>query len=159
MHDDARVRLVELPDELVDRLLRRVRLGVPERDLDGLVQAAGRAPADDAVTSTAAAIAATMSGVFFTGRSSGSGSRAGSSLRLYNRADRRSVYARNLMPKIAFIGAGSVEFTRNLLGDILAFPELAESEIALHDIDAERLETAELLAAPRRRDARRAARR
>ena len=29
------------------------------------------------------------------------------------------------MPKIAFIGAGSVEFTRNLVGDILAFPELA----------------------------------
>ena len=55
------------------------------------------------------------------------------------------------MPKIAFVGAGSVEFTRNLLGDILSFPELAESEIALHDIDPERLETAELLAAPRRR--------
>ena len=41
------------------------------------------------------------------------------------------------MPKIAFVGAGSVEFTRNLLGDILAFPELAASEIALHDIDAD----------------------
>ena len=26
------------------------------------------------------------------------------------------------MPKIAFVGAGSVEFTRNLLGDILSFP-------------------------------------
>ena len=50
------------------------------------------------------------------------------------------------MPKIAFVGAGSVVFTRNLLGDILAFPELAESEISLHDIDPERLETAELLA-------------
>ena len=50
------------------------------------------------------------------------------------------------MPKIAFIGAGSVEFTRNLLGDILAFPELARREIALHDIDAERLETAAALA-------------
>jgi alpha-galactosidase len=50
------------------------------------------------------------------------------------------------MPKIAFVGAGSVVFTRNLLGDILAFPELAESEISLHDIDSERLETAELLA-------------
>ena len=44
------------------------------------------------------------------------------------------------MPKIAFVGAGSVEFTRNLLGDILAFPALAESEIALHDIDPERLD-------------------
>jgi alpha-galactosidase len=50
------------------------------------------------------------------------------------------------MPKIAFVGAGSVEFTRNLLGDILAFPELAGSEISLHDINSERLETAELLA-------------
>jgi len=50
------------------------------------------------------------------------------------------------MPKIAFVGAGSVEFTKNLLGDILSFPELAECEIALHDIDPERLETAEGIA-------------
>ncbi len=49
------------------------------------------------------------------------------------------------MPKIAFIGAGSVEFTRNLVGDILAFPELRDAEIALHDIDRERLETAAAL--------------
>jgi alpha-galactosidase len=49
------------------------------------------------------------------------------------------------MPKIAFIGAGSVEFTRNLAGDILAFPELRDAEIALHDIDAERLATAAAL--------------
>jgi alpha-galactosidase len=45
-------------------------------------------------------------------------------------------------PKITFIGAGSVEFTAMLIGDILAYPELADSHIALHDIDAERLETA-----------------
>ena len=51
-----------------------------------------------------------------------------------------------MSPKIAFVGAGSVTFTKNLLGDILAFPELAESEIALHDIDEERLETARVLA-------------
>jgi alpha-galactosidase len=50
------------------------------------------------------------------------------------------------VPKIAFIGAGSVEFTRNLVGDILAFPELGDAELALHDIDAERLETAAALA-------------
>ena len=49
------------------------------------------------------------------------------------------------MPKIAFIGAGSVEFTRNLVGDILAFEDLHDVEIALHDIDAERLETAAAL--------------
>ena len=42
--------------------------------------------------------------------------------------------------KIAFIGAGSVEFTKNLLGDILSFPELADATIALHDIDQERLD-------------------
>ncbi|GAC1405205.1 MAG: alpha-glucosidase/alpha-galactosidase [Ktedonobacteraceae bacterium] len=50
------------------------------------------------------------------------------------------------MPKIAFIGAGSVVFTLNLLGDILTFPELAESEIALMDIDNERLRIAEIMA-------------
>jgi alpha-galactosidase len=50
------------------------------------------------------------------------------------------------MTRITFIGAGSVEFTRNLLGDILTFPELADAEIVLHDIDAERLATAEAMA-------------
>ncbi|MFF0222046.1 alpha-glucosidase/alpha-galactosidase [Streptomyces sp. NPDC004629] len=46
-------------------------------------------------------------------------------------------------PKIAFIGAGSVVFTQGLLADLLAFPELQGAHIALHDIDAERLATAE----------------
>jgi alpha-galactosidase len=50
------------------------------------------------------------------------------------------------MTRIAFIGAGSVVFTRNLLGDILSFPELRDVEIALHDIDADRLATAEAIA-------------
>jgi len=50
------------------------------------------------------------------------------------------------MPRIAFIGAGSVVFTKNLLGDILSFPELRDVEIALHDIDADRLATAEAMA-------------
>ena len=50
------------------------------------------------------------------------------------------------MTRIAFIGAGSVEFTRNLLGDIFSFPELADVEIALHDIDEERLATAAAMA-------------
>lgn len=49
-------------------------------------------------------------------------------------------------PKIAFIGAGSVVFTKNLVGDILAFPALRDAQIALHDIDAERLETAAAMA-------------
>ena len=48
--------------------------------------------------------------------------------------------------KIAFIGAGSVVFTKNLLGDILGYPELRDVEIALHDIDADRLETAAAMA-------------
>lgn len=47
------------------------------------------------------------------------------------------------MPKITFLGAGSTVFTKNLLGDILRFPELAGSEIALHDIDAQRLRESE----------------
>ncbi|MET9671227.1 alpha-glucosidase/alpha-galactosidase [Streptomyces sp. NPDC006475] len=49
-------------------------------------------------------------------------------------------------PKIAFIGAGSVVFTQGLLADIFAFPELGPAHIALHDIDAERLATAEAAA-------------
>lgn len=50
------------------------------------------------------------------------------------------------MPKIAFIGAGSTVFAKNLLGDILSFPELAESSIVLHDINEERLRTSEIVA-------------
>ena len=49
-------------------------------------------------------------------------------------------------PKITFIGAGSTVFTRNLLGDILSFPELAQAHIALHDIDGHRLELSRLVA-------------
>ncbi len=48
--------------------------------------------------------------------------------------------------KIAFIGAGSVVFTKNLLTDTLSFPELHGTTIALHDIDPERLETAGMMA-------------
>ena len=48
--------------------------------------------------------------------------------------------------KIAFIGAGSVVFARNLLTDVLHFPELHDVTIALHDIDPERLETADMMA-------------
>jgi alpha-galactosidase len=50
------------------------------------------------------------------------------------------------MAKITFIGAGSTVFARNLLGDILGYKELADSEIALFDIDEERLATSELVA-------------
>lgn len=50
------------------------------------------------------------------------------------------------MTKITFIGAGSIEFTKNLLGDILTFPELQDCTISLHDIDPVRLQTAEAMA-------------
>ncbi|ANW65363.1 alpha-glucosidase/alpha-galactosidase [Mycobacterium sp. djl-10] len=51
-----------------------------------------------------------------------------------------------MKPSIVIIGAGSVEFTRELLGDIFSFPELGSVRVVLHDIDAERLETAEAIA-------------
>jgi len=50
------------------------------------------------------------------------------------------------MPKITFIGAGSTVFAKNLMGDILSFPELADCTITLHDIDPERLRTSEIVA-------------
>ncbi len=47
------------------------------------------------------------------------------------------------MPKITFIGAGSLGFTRGLVRDILTFPELAGSTLSLMDIDPDRLAFAE----------------
>lgn len=44
------------------------------------------------------------------------------------------------MKKFAFIGAGSLIFTRNLIRDILTFPAFKECEIALMDINPARLE-------------------
>ncbi len=41
--------------------------------------------------------------------------------------------------KIAFIGAGSFGFTRSLVRDILTYPALQDSTLALMDIDEERL--------------------
>ena len=50
------------------------------------------------------------------------------------------------MPKIAFVGAGSAVFTRNLVGDVLSLPELRDTTtFALMDIDADRLGTAEIV--------------
>jgi alpha-galactosidase len=46
------------------------------------------------------------------------------------------------MTKIAFIGAGSLQFTRGLVRDILTFPLLEDATLSLMDIDAERLEFA-----------------
>ncbi|MFH1499124.1 MAG: alpha-glucosidase/alpha-galactosidase [Verrucomicrobiota bacterium] len=49
------------------------------------------------------------------------------------------------MAKITLIGAGSVVFAKNLISDILQFPELSDSTIALMDIDPARLETARVM--------------
>lgn len=50
------------------------------------------------------------------------------------------------MTKIAFVGAGSTVFAKTLIGDVLTYPELADATIALHDIDAGRLETSAIVA-------------
>ncbi|ESP89782.1 alpha-galactosidase [Candidatus Halobonum tyrrellensis] len=44
------------------------------------------------------------------------------------------------MAKITFIGAGSMVFSVKLVGDILSFPALDDSTVALMDIDESRLE-------------------
>jgi alpha-galactosidase len=44
------------------------------------------------------------------------------------------------MPRVTIIGAGSVEFTRNVVADLCSYEELAGAvTFALHDIDEERL--------------------
>jgi alpha-galactosidase len=47
------------------------------------------------------------------------------------------------MIKIAFIGAGSLGFTRGLVRDVLTFPLLQDATLSLMDIDPERLEFAQ----------------
>jgi len=47
------------------------------------------------------------------------------------------------MLKITFMGAGSTVFARNVLGDVMCTPSLSECEIALYDIDAQRLKESE----------------
>lgn len=42
-------------------------------------------------------------------------------------------------PKICFIGAGSLGFTRGLVRDLLTFPLMRDAQISLMDIDPERL--------------------
>jgi len=49
------------------------------------------------------------------------------------------------MPKITFMGAGSTVFCKNVLGDCMLTPALHDAEIALYDIDADRLEESYLL--------------
>ena len=49
------------------------------------------------------------------------------------------------MPKIAFMGAGSTVFAKNVLGDCLLTESLRDSHIALYDIDPGRLEDSKLM--------------
>jgi alpha-galactosidase len=49
-------------------------------------------------------------------------------------------------PKITFIGAGSTVFMKNIIGDALQRPALANATIALMDIDRERLAESEIVA-------------
>ena len=47
--------------------------------------------------------------------------------------------------KITFMGAGSTVFARNVIGDCLCCEALRESEFALYDIDAQRLEESRVI--------------
>lgn len=49
------------------------------------------------------------------------------------------------MLKIAFMGAGSTVFARNVLGDCMCTPALRECEIALYDINETRLKESEII--------------
>ena len=49
------------------------------------------------------------------------------------------------MLKITFMGAGSTVFAKNVLGDCLVSPDLKGLEIALYDIDAERLDDSKVM--------------
>lgn len=49
-------------------------------------------------------------------------------------------------PKITLIGAGSTVFAKNMIGDILSYPELANTRFSLFDIDAKRLAESEIIA-------------
>ena len=47
------------------------------------------------------------------------------------------------MLKITFLGAGSTVFAQNVLGDVMCTPALRQCEIALYDIDGQRLQESE----------------
>jgi alpha-galactosidase len=49
------------------------------------------------------------------------------------------------MPKITFMGAGSTVFAKNVLGDCMVTESLRDSEIALYDIDEQRLQESEMI--------------
>lgn len=49
------------------------------------------------------------------------------------------------MVKITFIGAGSTIFAKNVLGDAMLTPSLSHADIALYDINQQRLRESELM--------------
>ena len=49
------------------------------------------------------------------------------------------------MVKITFIGAGSTIFAKNVLGDAMLTPSLSHADIALSDINQQRLRESELM--------------
>ncbi len=49
------------------------------------------------------------------------------------------------MLKITFLGAGSTVFARNVLGDCMCTPALRDAQIALYDIDRQRLEDSSII--------------
>ncbi len=51
-----------------------------------------------------------------------------------------------MVPRIAFVGAGSAEFTRQLLRDLLSYDDLPQLELVMHDIDQTRLRLAQQVA-------------
>lgn len=49
------------------------------------------------------------------------------------------------MIKITFMGAGSTVFAKNVLGDCMCTEALRDSEMALYDIDEERLNDSKIV--------------
>ncbi len=47
--------------------------------------------------------------------------------------------------KITFMGAGSTVFARNIIGDSMCTPSLCNSEVALYDIDEQRLQESKII--------------
>src|SRR2546421_13014372 len=62
------------------------------------------------------------------------------------RSDNRGTHGSFAVIKVAFIGAGSVVFSKNLTGDILSYPEFKNATLAYMDINRERLDVAAGLA-------------
>lgn len=69
-------------------------------------------------------------------------SRSGTNKHIVPVLGARGELKENAMARIAFIGAGSLGFTRGLVRDVLTFPLMRDATIALMDVDKERLDFA-----------------